>query len=147
MTYIYIYIVFVLETFSYFLLVAFVSLGLWGSQQLCISISKISFVYLIYLLRLSVWVTQFFIPHILFISLCLIVWFLKIYVFVCVLQFLKQSSLKGIYCICNFSAKLRPHTWQYLVTLPHVMINVGDCISCCRLELAFLYHEKHTYCQ
>ena len=24
------------------------------------------------------------------------------------------------------------------------VINVGDCISCCRLELEFLYHEKHS---
>ena len=23
------------------------------------------------------------------------------------------------------------------------VINVGDCITCCRLELAFLYYEKH----
>ena len=30
------------------------------------------------------------------------------------------------------------------------VINVGDWISSCRLELAFLYHEKrsqHSYCQ
>ena len=24
------------------------------------------------------------------------------------------------------------------------VMNVGDCISCCGLELAFLYHEKHS---
>ena len=24
------------------------------------------------------------------------------------------------------------------------VMNVGDCISCCRLEIAFLYHEKYS---
>ena len=24
------------------------------------------------------------------------------------------------------------------------VMNVGDCISCCRLQVAFLYHEKHS---
>ena len=91
-------------------------------------------------------------PRIFVYFLCLIVCFLIIHnVFVCIMQCLKQKAVWKEYYVVYVTCqqKIGPHIG---IVNDHnsYVINVGDWISSCRLELAFLYHEKrsqHSYCQ
>ena len=78
--------------------------------------------------------------------LCLIVSFLIIHnVFVCILQCLKQKTVWKecyvVYVTCQ--QIIGPHIGIFNDHTSY-KINVVDCISSCRLELVFLYHEKHS---
>ena len=136
------YAVFVLETLNCLLLLAYVSLG--ASTFVLVSNFKyisLSASYLCLgckLLAHSVFYALHFclfsMPYSLFThhSWCFCMYY--------AVSETKKSLKRKLCCICNLSAKNR--TSIHIHT--SYVINLVDCISCCRLELAFMCHEKDS---
>ena len=131
---------FVLDT--YFELFFATGLCQLGNQQLCITFC----LHQTFAQVVKFWLTQFYSTHFVVQSDYLV--FLIHNVFVCIFAMSEtESSLKetqNIMLYMQIFSKSNEIMSSIFSDQTPCAMNAWDCISYCRLELAFLYHKKHS---